>query len=788
MAISRRPTSPIPAEVFVGGIDMWRINVGTGIDTTGFQVTGIDQENTSSFLSFVNFGGALLGGGIDFGDPRPAQSDYTTIEIRFGPGKAQKAHRFLIPDGETSGVPAADYTYPSVDGYVDVPFELWDSDNGVQLMVSFRDQTRNGVWELALFDDLTTREYVFLSAEPYDPSNPHPSMALDGGHTYRQLYFIWPVLPAGGTFDPNNLPEATLRINWGRFITTSITTSQVTDFTSFTGPTEPINVHVDHHNIIMIPINAATNDFEILNANDGGVYHSVAGGDSWRNTLTGYNTTQFYGVDKKNGANEFIGGMQDNSTWRSPAGADASALSRWTFQFGGDGFETVWHYTDPSKLLGSISFNLIARSLDGGATWFFAINGMDDVITGAPFFTKLAKSKQDPDLVFAVGQSGVWRTDNFASSWTLTQMPVGWNGTSSFSSVKISLVNPQIVWAGSDMVPESPLYVSTDGGLTFAATAILPDVTLGRISGLETHPTEDSTAFALFSFANAPKVLRTTDLGQTWAELSGFGTGTASTNGFPDVAVYSLLVMPYNPQIIWAGTEIGIFESTDGGATWEDPNTGFPPTLVFELLIVNDQVVVATHGRGVWSVALPQLAGYEPPAAILAPRFNQIAGGGAGMINADLALKSNYDSSFVVVDGENFLKIDANAAALDTMIQLVVSVDQPKTVAFSLTSYKAGITFRSPAINLDVFPLLEARLSYSDDFNSRTTDLVFDGLRSFFDDAFQDRAIHSPHPYLDAPLRTMIITTLDDNIIPKSELTKGHTFLTRFDDSDIIVA
>ena len=287
----------------------------------------------------------------------------------------------------------------------------------------------------------------------------------------------------------------------------------------------------------------------------------------------------------------------------------------------------------------------------------------------------------------------------------------------------------------------------------------MPDVTLGRISGLETHPTEDSTAFALFSFANAPKVLRTTDLGQSWEELSGFGTGATSTNGFPDVAVYSLLVMPYDPQIIWAGTEIGIFESVDGGANWADANIGFPPTLVFELLIVNDQIVVATHGRGVWSVALPQLAGYEPPAAILAPGFNQIAGGGAGIITADLALKSAYDSSFVVVDGENFLKIDANAAALDTMIQLVVSVDQPKTVAFSLTSYKDGTTFKSSTINLDLFPLLEAQLSYSTDFNSLSSDFVFDGLAHSFGDEFGNRAIHSPHPYLDAPLGKIIDLT-----------------------------
>ena len=79
------------------------------------------------------------------------------------------------------------------------------------------------------------------------------------------------------------------------------------------------------------------------------------------------------------------------------------------------------------------------------------------------------------------------------------------------------------------------------------------------MSGLATHPTEDSTAYALFSIADAPKVLRTTDLGQTWTDISGFGTNPTSGNGFPNVATYCLLVMPDNPNEIWAGTEIGLF-------------------------------------------------------------------------------------------------------------------------------------------------------------------------------------------------------------------------------------
>lgn len=755
--------------VFVGGVNLWRIDLGTGIDTTDFQVTGIDLENTSSFLAFINFGGALQDGGIDFGGA--SEGDYTSIEIRFGPGKSQKAHRFLIPAGETSGVPDAGYAYQD---YVDVPFELWDSDSDVQLMVSFRDQTRNGVWELGEFDTNTTREYVFLSAEPYDPDNPHPSIARNAGHTHRQLYFIWPVLVEGGIFDPGTLPEATLRINWGRLITQSVTTTNVTDaYGQFGG--SPKQVHPDHHNIVIIPIDEASNSFRLLNANDGGVSFSDDAGATFIQPLNGYNTTQFYGVDKKNGANEFIGGMQDNNTWRSPAGEEASASSRWTFQLGGDGFETVWHYTDPSKLLGSIQYNQIRRSLDGGTTWSFAVSGMDDVGTGAPFFTKLAKSKQDPDLVFAVGESGVWRTDDFASNWTVTPMPDGWIGDRSASEVKTSLVNPQIVWAGENMIEGRPLYVSTDGGLTFTETAVFPDVTLGPISGLETHPAEASTAFALFSFANAPKILETNDLGQTWQDISGFGTGTTSTSGFPDVAVYSLLVMPYDTDIIWAGTEIGIFESIDDGATWADANNGFPATLVYEMVIVNDQVVVATHGRGVWSVALPELAGYEPPVATLSPRLNGIGGGPGGLISLDVSLRSPYDSTLVIADGEAVFRLPANPADIDTNVNVLLSsVENQKSVTVSVKAFKDGDMLSSTAKEIVVFPLLQARNGYMNSFNSLiNNDMVSNGLNVTED--FENRALHSPHNYahateLTATLRVPIIVASADAILSYDDI------------------
>jgi hypothetical protein len=94
-------------------------------------------------------------------------------------------------------------------------------------------------------------------------------------------------------------------------------------------------------------------------------------------------------------------------------------------------------------------------------------------------------------------------------------------------------------------------------------------------------------------------VVKTTDFGATWTDISGFnGSNTTSLRGFPNVSVHSLLEMPFDTNVLWAGTDIGIFETVDGGNNWY-LLTGIPPVSIWNMKIVDNQVVLATHGRGV---------------------------------------------------------------------------------------------------------------------------------------------------------------------------------------------
>jgi len=523
----------------------------------------------------------------------------------------------------------------------------------------------------------------------------------------------------------------------------TIVTTNITDgYGQFGGSSK--GVHVDHHNIVMIKTDEPNSTFRLINCNDGGVSYSDNKGASFNHTENGYNTSQFYGIDKKNGSNEYAGGMQDNNSYVSPA--DPNSTTDWTLRWGGDGYEAAWNYADDNKVLVSSQYNNIGRSTNGGVSFGSGTNGLDDVgSASAPFFTKIAKSNQDVDLVFAIGTSGVWRSEDFAENWNLTPMPSGFSGGSTFSQLKVSLVNPQVVWTAENVSSTQGPFVSIDGGFEFEQTNPLP-FPMGRLTRLATHPTQRNTAYLLYSYAQAPKIIRTTDLGQTWEDITGFLDNDSSTNGFPDVAVHSVVVMPYDTTIIWAGTGIGLFESTDNGESWHATNYGLPPVAIYQMVIVNDQVVAATHGRGIWSITRQNLSGYEPPAVPLAPKLNNATYLGKNL-NLDTEFRSVYDSTQVRIDGVPIQTI-LNSAPFDSVVSFAYEADSSKEIELRLYSFLNGEFFVSQRIALEIFSYKNPLTSYVSDFeDAPVQDFLGEDFTIERPFGFRNKAIHSPHEY-----------------------------------------
>ncbi|MCF6183159.1 MAG: hypothetical protein L3J56_00795, partial [Bacteroidales bacterium] len=292
-------------EVFVGGVDIWKVKFNGTETTSNPEILKAYTDNTS-FLSFINFGGDFLNGGLSSDEgTNLVASDWTSVEIRFGSGLTQKAHRFTVPDNSTSGVPANSYTYQD---YIDVPFQVWDVTHNTQLMVSFRDQEKDGEFNLYqrtgdAYGELG-REYIFVNAVPYNAAAPDPNITVNGGHLYKNLYMIWPTLTEGETWTPANLPVSKISVVYGSLtLKSGVKTSIADSYGKWGGPngynqgagfgtTSIPGLHPDHHEIVFIPTGSP--NFTMIDANDGGIGISYDNGTTLDQIPTNYITTQYY--------------------------------------------------------------------------------------------------------------------------------------------------------------------------------------------------------------------------------------------------------------------------------------------------------------------------------------------------------------------------------------------------------------------------------------------------------------------------------------------------------------
>ncbi len=750
--------------IYYGGIDMFRTQVGSSSGTANELI--LDQINTD-FISLVNF--SNTNGVFDVG----SSSNNTSIELRFGPGQSQKAHRFLVPEGTTSGVAAEDYTYQN---YVDVPFTAWDvtANPNRQLMVSFRDQGRNGIFDLIAANTTSSvateqsREYIFINNVDYNATTPSNSIVANKGHEFNEMYNIWPTLTAGETWPPSS--TGTLRITLETFTKVSSTTTNITNGRGTFGNTaKNAIVHVDHHNIVMVPMTVTT--YKIINANDGGVFVSNTSATpginngNWTGTGNGYNSSQFYGADKKTGADQYFGGMQDNGTWLSPAGQNANATTNYIDKISGDGFEVIWHNTNTQLLIGGSQGNRFARSTNGGGSFVPAISGLGPE-SEMPFISKLANSRALPDRIFTLGLRGVFVSDNFGQQWRLTPITQKW-GSSSVMDIEVSRANAHIVWAGLGMTDDFNLHVSTDGGVEFKTTNNYTEVSMGSITKLASHPTEPLTAYALFSLAGKPKILKTTNLGDTWADISGFGTNSVSASGFPDVAVYCLYIRPDDTNIIWAGTEIGIVESQDGGATWTLLDD-FPNVSVWDMKGVDDEIVIATHGRGIWtaSVGVEQIVIPEN----LSPTLSAVGTDPAGNLALLIEETAAYDSLRIYIDNQYVGTIDEVSNAEEIVVS-VSGLQKGVRTAYAI-AYEGGIPYATNSQSGELLTLKPIKDSYSDYFSNLTNFKssgfslqVFSGQSTF-----SRKTLQTAHPY---PANTTATSFL---LVPITIKTGTSTF------------
>ncbi|MCU0645802.1 MAG: hypothetical protein MUC94_16275, partial [bacterium] len=383
-------------------------------------------------------------------------------------------------------------------------------------------------------------------------------------------------------------------------------------------------IHSDHHALWIHPENA---NF-MIDGNDGGVAISHDRGQTWR-FVDNLPLAQYYhiNIDMEIPYNIY-GGMQDNGSWRGPSDVWESGGIRnyhWQEVGFGDGFATL---SDPND--SNIGYSM---SQGGYLSRFNRITGeRKDIRPPAPDSIELrfnwnaaiAIDPFDPNTVY-YGSQFVHKSADRGDSWLIispdltTNDPAKLKQTESggltydvtnaenhctILTIAPSPVQPGVIWIGTD---DGNVQVTQDGGKTWINVTKnipkLPDNTW--CPHIEASKFDAGTAYAVFDDHQRSNwttyVYKTENYGKTWESLTRNNPTIQKDNNSPEQwgFVHVIEQDPVNKNLLYLGTEFGLFISFDDGKNWMKWKHGVP-TVPVRALIVHPRdhdLVIGTHGR-----------------------------------------------------------------------------------------------------------------------------------------------------------------------------------------------
>jgi len=372
--------------------------------------------------------------------------------------------------------------------------------------------------------------------------------------------------------------------------------------------------HADHHAMWISPVDP--NDVAI--GNDGGFYFSHDRGNTW-DFSSNLPVSTFYtvGLDTRDPYYVY-GGLQDNGSWGAPVATrrrTGIGNADWINVGGGDGFYTVVDPTDPLVMY-SESQNGALQRVDVATDERKSIRPTGS--NGEPlrfnWSAPLVISKYDNHALYFAANY-LFRSPDRGDTWTrlggdLTRaldhdtLPImGLRAAGGYrrhdgniATISESPIRRGLIWVGTD---DGLIQVTRDDGSTWTRIDRFPGVPpLAYISHVVASAHAEGTAYATIDNHRdndfRPYVLKSTDFGRTWTSISA--------NLPQEGSAQVVREHPRNPNLLFVGTENGLYASTNGGGSWSRITGGLPTVPVHDLMIHprENDLVVATHGRGFW--------------------------------------------------------------------------------------------------------------------------------------------------------------------------------------------
>jgi len=376
--------------------------------------------------------------------------------------------------------------------------------------------------------------------------------------------------------------------------------------------------HGDNHGLWIDPKNTK----RMIASNDGGVTVTLDGGKSWTRE-DNQPTAQFYHVITDTRTPYYVyGSQQDNSTVAIASRSDDGAIGRdnWYAVGGGEAGYIAPDPRDPNIVYaGDYQGNLTrfdhrTNQVKDIAVW----PELSDARGAAPlehrfqWTAPIVISPQDPNTIYYGGER-VFKTTDGGTHWEaispdLTrndkskQQPSGGSitvddtGTEYYDtvfSIAPSPLSQGVIWAGTD---DGLIQITRDEGKHWTNVTPKDLAEWSRISLIEASPHDAATAYVAVDRHQlddlSPYIYKTSDYGATWTRIN---------TGIPDGSfVRAVIEDPKKKGLLYAGTERGVFVSFDDGAHWRSLQINLPITPVHDLVVTNDDLVLATHGRSFW--------------------------------------------------------------------------------------------------------------------------------------------------------------------------------------------
>lgn len=379
--------------------------------------------------------------------------------------------------------------------------------------------------------------------------------------------------------------------------------------------------HVDDHAIWIDPDNTE----HMLIGGDGGIYETFDNGANWR-WFGHMPIGQFYRIQADN-AEPFYniyGGTQDNNSWGGPSrntNTGGVLNDDWFMTIGGDGYEFQIDPTDPNIIYTEFQYAGFARfDRRNGEVKFIQPQPKEGQMIRWNWDCPFILSPHDNKTLYIAGNY-VFKSTDRGDSWiqisedltrqvdrnALKVMGKLWNADAVAKSASTSLYG-NIVSLAESPLKKGLLYVGTDDGLIqvseddgkswnkYEKINGLPE--LIYVSDIFPSQTDENVVYVTFDHHKTgdfkPYVFRSNDKGKTWSSIS---------SNLPERGtVYTISDDFVQPNLLFVGTEFGLFTSIDGGAKWHQLKGGMPVINVRDLDIQKreNDLIVGTFGRGIY--------------------------------------------------------------------------------------------------------------------------------------------------------------------------------------------